>query len=64
MSPQKLTDILKSAASELGFDAVGVSRAGFLEEDAPRLENWLNKNHNGNMSFMAGECEKRLDRKK
>ena len=61
MSPQKLTAVLKSAAKDLGFDSVGVSRAGFLEEDAPRLENWLNQNHNGNMSFMADHFDKRLD---
>jgi epoxyqueuosine reductase len=32
-----------------------------LEEDAPRLEQWLNNNHQGQMSYMANHFDKRLD---
>ena len=39
----------------------GISKAGFLEEEAPRLENWLNKNLNGKMSYMENHFDKRLD---
>ena len=39
----------------------GISRAGFLEEEAPRLENWLNKNLNGQMSYMENNFDKRLN---
>ena len=38
------TKLIKSEAKRLGFDYVGISKADFLEEEAPRLENWLNKN--------------------
>ena len=39
----------------------GISKAGFLEEEAPRLEEWLNKNRNGKMSYMENHFDKRLD---
>ncbi|WPR71803.1 tRNA epoxyqueuosine(34) reductase QueG [Flavobacterium sp. NG2] len=39
----------------------GISKAGFLEQEAPRLESWLNKNHNGQMSYMENHFDKRLD---
>ena len=39
----------------------GISKAGFLEEDAPRLEKWLNQNQHGNMEYMADHFDKRLD---
>jgi epoxyqueuosine reductase len=32
-----------------------------LEQEAPRLENWLNRNHNGQMSYMENHFDKRLD---
>lgn len=39
----------------------GISQAQFLEEEAPRLENWLNKNMNGEMGYMENHFDKRLD---
>jgi epoxyqueuosine reductase len=39
----------------------GVSKAGFLEEEAPRLEKWLKKNQNGQMSYMENHFDKRLN---
>ncbi len=39
----------------------GIAKAGFLEQEAPRLEAWLNKNHNGQMSYMENHFDKRLD---
>ena len=53
--------LIKTEAKRLGFLSCGVSRAGFLEEDAPRLEQWLNNNHQGQMSYMANHFDKRLD---
>lgn len=41
----------------------GISKAGFLEQEAPRLENWLNKNHHGQMSYMENNFDKRLNPK-
>ena len=39
----------------------GISKAGFLEDEAPRLENWLNNNMHGQMSYMQNHFDKRLD---
>ena len=39
----------------------GISKAEFLEEEAPRLENWLNRQMHGQMSYMANHFDKRLD---
>jgi epoxyqueuosine reductase len=39
----------------------GISKAGFLEQEAPRLGNWLNKNHQGQMSYMENNFDKRLN---
>ena len=50
-----------SKAQELGFFYCGFSKAGFLEEEAPKLENWLKNNHQGKMSYMENHFDKRLD---
>ncbi|WP_341225281.1 tRNA epoxyqueuosine(34) reductase QueG [uncultured Arcticibacterium sp.] len=52
---------IKNKARELGFDFCGISKAGFLEKEAPRLEKWLDKNYNGKMAWMANHFDKRLD---
>lgn len=57
----KYTEQIKSEAKRLGFLSCGISKAGFLEEEAPRLEKWLNKNMNGEMRYMENHFDKRLD---
>lgn len=61
MSAIKYTKLIKQKAKELGFEDIGISKAEFLEEDAPRLEDWLNQNHHGEMAYMANHFDKRLD---
>ncbi|SHI32735.1 tRNA epoxyqueuosine(34) reductase QueG [Flavobacterium terrae] len=58
---EKYSQLIKSEALRLGFLSCGISKAGFLEEEAPRLENWLNKNMHGQMSYMENHFDKRLD---
>ncbi|MEA5259336.1 tRNA epoxyqueuosine(34) reductase QueG [Arcicella aquatica] len=53
--------LIKQKAKELGFDFCGISAAGFLEEEAPRLENWLKANQHGKMQYMENHFDKRLD---
>lgn len=60
-NPSKYAQIIKAEAKRLGFLSCGISRAGFLEEEAPRLENWLNKNMHGEMRYMENHFDKRLD---
>ncbi len=55
------THLIKTEAKRLGFLSCGISKAQFLEEEAPRLENWLNKNMNGQMQYMENHFDKRLD---
>ena len=55
------TSIIKQEAQRLGFLSCGISKAGFLEEEAPRLENWLNNNMQGQMSYMENHFDKRLN---
>lgn len=52
---------IKQKAIELGFEQCGIAQANFLEEEAPRLENWLKNNYNGQMAYMANHFDKRLD---
>jgi epoxyqueuosine reductase len=54
-------NLIKSEALKLGFSHVGISKAGFLEEEAPRLEQWLSQNRHGKMSYMENWFDKRLD---
>jgi epoxyqueuosine reductase len=55
------TQLIKTESKRLGFDYCGISKADFLEEEAPRLENWLNNNMHGQMSYMQNHFDKRLD---
>jgi epoxyqueuosine reductase len=57
----KYTQIIKDEARRLGFDFCGVSKAEFLEEEAPRLEKWLKENRHGQMKYMENYFDKRLD---
>ena len=58
---EKYTQLIKAESKRLGFLTCGISKAGFLEEEAPRLENWLNQNMNGQMSYMENHFDKRLN---
>ncbi len=53
--------LVKDEALRLGFTQCGIAKAGFLEEEAPRLEQWLNNNHHGKMAYMENHFDKRLD---
>ncbi len=58
---QKHTTLIKTEAQRLGFLSCGISKAEFLDQEAPRLENWLNKNMHGEMHYMENHFDKRLD---
>jgi len=58
---EKYTQLIKTEAQRLGFLSCGISRAGFLEDEAPRLEKWLNAQMNGKMGYMENHFDKRLD---
>ena len=58
------TQLIKEYASKLGFLSCGISEACFLEDEAPKLEKWLNQNHHGKMNYMENHFDKRLDPRK
>jgi len=61
MNPSKNAAIIKKIAARIGFDKCGISKAGFLDEEAPRLERWLKNGSQGEMAYMEGNFDKRLD---
>lgn len=60
-SKETYSKFIKEEAKRLGFISCGISKAGFLEQEAPRLEKWLNNNHNGQMAYMENHFDKRLN---
>jgi len=61
LNTAKYTQPIKTKAKELGFMSCGIAKAGFLEEEAPRLEAWLKNGFHGEMTYMENHFDKRLD---
>ncbi len=61
VNTQQHTQLIKSTARKHGFDFCGISKAMFLEEQAPLLENWLKQKMHGKMHYMENHFDKRLD---
>lgn len=61
LNKTQYTTLIKTQAKALGFLSCGISKADFLEDEAPKLEQWLNQNHHGEMSYMANHFDKRLN---
>ena len=61
MNKHLYTKLIKEEAVRLGFDHCGISKAGFLEEEASRLESWLSNGMHGKMHYMENYFDKRLD---
>jgi epoxyqueuosine reductase len=55
------SQMIKTEAQRLGFQQCGIAKAGFLEEEAPRLSQWLRNQHHGQMAYMENHFDKRLD---
>jgi epoxyqueuosine reductase len=55
------TSLIKETASRLGFDYCGIAEAQRLDDDALRLESWLNKNMHGTMQYMENHFELRVN---
>jgi epoxyqueuosine reductase len=53
--------MIKEGSQRLGFDYCGIARAERLDEDARRLESWLNKGMQGSMHYMDNHFELRID---
>jgi epoxyqueuosine reductase len=61
MNKIELTRWIKAKSSELGFERCGIAAAGYLDVEAPRLNDWLAAGMNGEMDYLAERLEVRLD---
>lgn len=61
MSRRDYTQQIKSLATALGFTYCGISKAEFLEDEAPRLTEWLKRGYAGKMTYLENHFDKRLD---
>nr|WP_277111235.1 tRNA epoxyqueuosine(34) reductase QueG [Chryseobacterium taklimakanense] len=58
---EKYSALIKSRAKKFGFQSCGISKSGFLEEDAQPLEDYLAQGYHGEMQYMENYFDKRLD---
>ena len=58
---EKYSTLIKAKAKKFGFQNCGISKAGFLEDDAQNLDRWLKNDYHGKMSYMENYFDKRLD---
>ena len=61
MDKKLITSQIKSKAKELGFMGIAIAKAEHMDEEARRLESWLNQNHHGEMSYLENYFDKRVD---
>lgn len=61
MNIQSHTNKIREEAYRLGFDFIGMAKAERMDEEAHRLEAWLNKGFHGKMSYMENHFDKRID---
>jgi epoxyqueuosine reductase len=61
LRPKQHSHIIKQEAQKLGFDFCGISKAEFLEQEAPKLDMFLKNNYHGEMKYLENYFDKRLD---
>ncbi len=61
MSSQLHTSLIKKAATQYGFDYCGIAKAQVLDDDARRLESWLQQGLHGKMNYMENYFDLRID---
>lgn len=61
MLKTRYTHLIRQEAARLGFAFVGIARAEHMDEEAARLEAWLNAGRHGKMQYMENHFEKRVD---
>ncbi|MBX2938548.1 MAG: tRNA epoxyqueuosine(34) reductase QueG [Ferruginibacter sp.] len=61
LKKDQYNSFIRDVAQQLGFDYCGFSEAGFMEEDARRLESWLNAKMQGTMDYMDNHFDKRVN---
>lgn len=57
--PKLTNQIVIEKAKQLGFDLVGFAKAGLLEDETNKLEQWLEKGYQASMGYMEKNINKR-----
>ncbi len=58
---EKNTRFIKNIIKPFGFDYCGIAKAEKLNEDARRLESWLQQGFHGDMHYMENHFDLRID---
>lgn len=58
---QSHTHLIQQEAQRLGFEAIGFAKAEYMDEEARRLEAWLQQGMHGKMHYMENHFDKRVD---
>jgi epoxyqueuosine reductase len=61
MTKQELSEMIRSEAKKIGFDACSIARAEYLKEESSHLKRWLHNNLHGNMKYMEYYFDRRVD---
>ncbi len=61
LNTNNYTTIVKDIATQCGFDYCGIAKAVPLDDDARRLETWLNQGMNGAMHYMENHFDLRVN---
>jgi epoxyqueuosine reductase len=64
LQAEKNTALIKQEAMRMGFTSCGIAVATQLDDDARRLEQWLNKGYQGTMGYMENHFDLRTDPRK
>lgn len=59
--PEQHTRLIKQLSLAHGFDYCGIAKAVQLDDDARRLESWLQKGMQGSMKYMENYFDLRID---
>lgn len=59
--PHAHAQTIKKIAADLGFQYCGISKAEFLADEAPKLEEWLARQYHGKMDYLVRNFDMRLD---
>jgi epoxyqueuosine reductase len=64
LAVEQHTQLIKTEAARLGFNSCGIAKAVQLDDDAKRLEQWLNKGRQAGMGYMEHNFDLRIDPRK
>lgn len=57
----QMQQLIRQKAMELGFCAVGIAKADFLQQESAYLENWLRQGCEGELAYMRNHVALRTD---